>query len=573
MDIIRVLPDSVANQIAAGEVIQRPASVLKELVENSLDAGATRIQVIIHDAGRTLLQVVDNGKGMSRVDARVAFERHATSKIEKAQDLFALRTMGFRGEALASICAVSQVEMVTKTEADEVGTKLVLNGSQVVSQEPISCATGTNIKVKNLFFNIPVRRKFLKTAMTYYMLVMVLKHYDDEVLFDLPATNTKQRIEQVFSKSGRNLYTSQLVAIHAQTEVVTINGFVGKPDQANRTPRQYFFANGRFMKHPYFHKAVMNAYSGMLSAEAAPDYFIYMEVNPEEIDINIHPTKTEIKFAEEQVIFQILLATVREALGKFNVIPSLDFDVEGRIEMPLPRHDNLQKANIPLVVDTFYNPFKDTKPYTAPSFPAMPQQADMALEASQDNFPTAGWKQFRGRYLVSDTSEGLMLIHQSRAHALILYHTFMDELARHTATITQALLFPEIWELSVDDMRLVTSVLDDLKILGFDLSLFGPTAFSVNGIPASLGEANPIEALKHILACLKETGQNVKEQWHHRLALTLAYDAAIPVGKTLTEAEINDLISRLFALPTYRHMPDGKSIITVLTDEVLARYF
>ena len=350
MDIIHLLPDSVANQIAAGEVIQRPASCLKELVENSLDAGATRVQVIVRDAGRTLLQVIDDGVGMSEMDARLAFERHATSKIREAQDLFSLRTMGFRGEALASICAVAQVEMTTRRAEDETGTLIEIHGSDVVRQEVCSCPKGTNIKVSNLFFNVPVRRKFLKTDQTelrnllteFYHIVLVYPKvsftfvHNDEILLELPTGTEKQRIEAIFGNPKRNVFTSNFVDISTETELVSIRGFVIKPESATRKAEQYFFVNGRYMRHPYFLKAVQTAYSGMLTNDYQPSFFIYFDINPEAIDVNIHPTKTEIKFADEQAIFQILMASVREALGKFSLAPQIDFDTTGNIDIPMP---------------------------------------------------------------------------------------------------------------------------------------------------------------------------------------------------------------------------------------------
>ena len=374
MDIIHLLPDSVANQIAAGEVIQRPASCLKELVENSLDAGASRIQVVVRDAGRTLLQVVDNGKGMSETDVRMAFERHATSKIREAADLFALRTMGFRGEALASICAVAQVEVSTRRAEDEMGTRLEIAGSEVLYQEPCQCPEGTNIRVKNLFYNVPVRRKFLKTDQTelrnlltdFYRIVLVYPQvqftfvHNDEILSELPSGTEKQRIESVFGKGTGRQYTSNLVEIRTDTDLVSIHGFVAKPEATGKNAQQYFFVNGRYMRHPYFQKAVMTAYSGMLPGEYQPSFFIYFDINPQSIDVNIHHTKTEIKFADEQAIFQILLASVREALGKFSLAPTIDFNREGAIDMPLP--DGSRPTSAPQrLIDPNYNPFRVDK--------------------------------------------------------------------------------------------------------------------------------------------------------------------------------------------------------------------
>ena len=369
MDLIHLLPDSVANQIAAGEVIQRPASCLKELVENSLDAGARRVQVIVRDAGRTMLQVIDDGSGMSEMDARLAFERHATSKIREAQDLFSLRTMGFRGEALASICAVAQVEMTTRRAEDETGTLIEIHGSDVIRQEVCSCPIGTNIKVSNLFFNVPVRRKFLKTDQTelrnllteFYHIVLVYPKvnftfvHNDEILLELPSGTEKQRIEAVFGNSKRNVYTSSFVDINTETDIVNIHGFVIKPEEATKKAEQYFFVNGRYMRHPYFMKAVQTAYSGMLTGDYQPSFFIYFEINPEAIDVNIHPTKTEIKFADEQTIFQILMASVREALGKFSLAPTIDFENPDTLNMPLPATKPVSQPQ--LTVDPTYNPF------------------------------------------------------------------------------------------------------------------------------------------------------------------------------------------------------------------------
>ena len=380
MDVIRLLPDSVANQIAAGEVIQRPASCLKELVENSLDAGAHSIRVLVRDAGKSLIQVIDDGLGMSVSDARMAFERHATSKISSAQDLFHLRTMGFRGEALPSICAVAQVKMTTRRASDEVGTLLEIAGTQVQKQEPCQCAVGTSIQVQNLFFNVPARRRFLKSDQTELRnLITTFQHIvlvypdvaftfvsDDEILYDLPVGSLKQRIEGVFGKSKSKLYTSQLLEIEQQTELVTIRGFVGKPESASKQAQQFLFVNGRFMRHPYFHKAVLQAYAGMLSAEMMPPYFIYFDISPELIDVNVHPTKTEIKFADEQSIFPILMATVRAALGKFNVVPSIDF-LGGNIEMPVSNDAMRASAKAPeLHVTSGYNPFTQQKEKVTP---------------------------------------------------------------------------------------------------------------------------------------------------------------------------------------------------------------
>ncbi|MGN1240798.1 MAG: DNA mismatch repair endonuclease MutL, partial [Paludibacteraceae bacterium] len=566
MDIIHLLPDSVANQIAAGEVIQRPASCLKELVENSLDAGASRIQVVVRDAGRTLLQVVDNGKGMSETDARMAFERHATSKIREAADLFALRTMGFRGEALASICAVAQVEVTTRREEDEMGTRLEIAGSEVLYQEPCQCPVGTNIRVKNLFYNVPVRRKFLKTDQTelrnlmtdYHRIVLVYPQvqftfvHNDEILSELPAGTEKQRIESVFGKGTGRQYTSNLVEIHTDTDLVSIRGFVAKPESTGKNAQQYFFVNGRYMRHPYFQKAVMTAYSGMLPGDYQPSFFIYFEVNPQSIDVNIHPTKTEIKFADEQAIFQILLASVREALGKFSLAPTIDFNREGEIDMPIP--DGSRPTSAPQrLIDPNYNPFRVDKGLRMQGIRSdYERYSSEGANKSYSNNPPKGWEQlyatdtglrmkdegansleseiaetgemslssfvlppsscpwqYGGKYIFLATEQGLAIINQHRAHACVLYDLYMSQLSEAKGA-TQKLLFPDVLELTAEDMLLIEPMVEELRHIGFDLELFGKTSYSIYGLPAQLGQQNGVTALRHILDAVRDTGANVR---------------------------------------------------------------
>lgn len=609
MDIIHLLPDSVANQIAAGEVIQRPASCLKELVENSLDAGATRIQVIVRDAGRTLLQVIDDGCGMSETDARMAFERHATSKIATAQDLFALRTMGFRGEALASICAVAQVEVMTRRKEDEVGTLLEIHGSEVLRQEPCQCPVGTNFKVKNLFFNVPVRRKFLKKDQTelrnllteFYHIALVYPKvqftfvHNDEILMELPVGTEKQRIEAIFGKSGSKAYTGQFVDVATDTELVSIRGFIGKPEAATKNAQQYFFVNGRYMRHPYFHKAIMTAYSGMLAGETNPSYFIYFDVAPETIDVNIHPTKTEIKFEDEQMIFQILMAAVRESLGKFNLTPSLDFNREGEIEMPTGQNEHAAKPHV--VFDPNYNPFSrsskpsvqgweklytplDSHPATYDQHPAtnIPrptandpqlQTIDLQLSAITD-YPSSIYKY--NKYLFLPTTAGLMLVHYRRAHIKILFEQYLRQMTAGKG-VSQQLLFPEVIDLSADEMVLMATVADELRHAGFELDQFSKNAYSVSGIPALLNAQEAQSALKNILHTVRETGASVTEQWRKQIALSLAKDSAIPYSKNLTDDEAKHLLDDLFALSDYRLTPDGKTICVLLSEDDLARKF
>lgn len=596
MDIIHLLPDSVANQIAAGEVIQRPASCLKELVENSLDAGATRVQVIVRDAGRTLLQVIDNGVGMSEMDARLAFERHATSKIREAQDLFSLRTMGFRGEALASICAVAQVEMTTRRAKDETGTLIEIHGSDVIRQEVCSCPVGTNIKVSNLFFNVPVRRKFLKSDQTelrnllteFYHIVLVYPKvaftfvHNDEIVLELPVGTEKQRIEAVFGNPKRNVYTSNFVDVNTETELVSIRGFVIKPESATRKAEQYFFVNGRYMRHPYFLKAVQTAYSGMLTADYQPSFFIYFDINPEAIDVNIHPTKTEIKFADEQAIFQILMASVREALGKFSLAPQIDFDTTGNIDIPLPTGRPVERPVV--TVDPHYNPF-----HTRGAIYPDRQQPVKGWESLYEglsinqNTPSAPinpsipivdtaplWQ--HGKYVFMSTEEGLLLIHPHRAHAAVLYAQFMEQIA-HAQGAMQQLLFPEVLSLQPDEMILIEQILPDLRTIGFELEQLSPDSYSIQGVPAQIVNQSPIPVLQDILHQVRTCGANTQEQWRKLIATSLAEQAAIPTGKNLTDSEMRDIVTRLMALPNYRRTADGKTIVSLVTDEELSKRF
>lgn len=599
MDIIHLLPDSVANQIAAGEVIQRPASCLKELVENSLDAGATRVQVIVRDAGRTLLQVIDDGVGMSEMDARLAFERHATSKIREAQDLFSLRTMGFRGEALASICAVAQVEMTTRRKEDETGTLVEIHGSDVVRQEPCACPVGTNIKVSNLFFNVPVRRKFLKTDQTelrnllneFYHIVLVYPKvsftfvHNDEILLELPVGTEKQRIEAVFGNPKKNVYTSAFVEVKTETEMVGIRGFVIKPENATRKAEQYFFVNGRYMRHPYFQKAVQTAYSGMLTADYQPSYFIYFDIDPQAIDVNIHPTKTEIKFADEQTIFQILMASVREALGKFTLAPTIDFDAPNNLDIPLPADAPVSRPQV--TVDPGYNPFH-TRGAIYPERPpknweslydglqntSNRPQTDIpeSREVEVPDVEHAPIWQYGGKYILVASEDGLLMINQHRAHVAVLYAQFMEQLGISQGAMQQ-LLFPEVLALAQDEMVLVGQLLPDLKAIGFDLEQLSPDSYSIQGVPAQLAQQSPVPVLQHILAQVRERGADTQREWREQIALTLAQNAAIPYGKNLSEVEMRDLLARLVALPQYRRTADGKTIVSLMTDEEINKRF
>ena len=596
-DIIHLLPDSVANQIAAGEVIQRPASCLKELVENSLDAGATHIRIIVRDAGRTLLQVVDDGKGMSPTDARMAFERHATSKISQASDLFALRTMGFRGEALASICAVAHVELQTRRQEDEVGTRVEIAGSKVIGQEVVQCAVGTNIRVKNLFYNVPARRKFLKTDQTelrnllteYHRIALVYPQVqftfvsNDEILSELAPATQKQRIEAVFGHSSKP-YTSHLVDISTNTELVSISGFIGKPETVGKNSQQYMFVNGRYMRHAYFHKAIMTAYSGLLMPDHSPSYFLYFTIDPDAIDVNIHPTKTEIKFADEQAVFQILLAATKEALGKFNVAPSLDFSNTTKLDIPTIPIGSIPVAAPVLQVDPTYNPFKAhteksnvsawQQLYGEPNRVSNMGTTELEIGYSEEGLlisDTTPLLQCNNQYILAPIDAGLMLIHQHRAHTYILYNELKEQLSAAQA-VTQSLLFPEIIELMEDDWVTMQSLLPDLNKLGFTLEQFSPQAYTISGVPALLGQKNAVEALLQVIHDVQDTEHSVQQQWQETMTLCLAKQMAIPQGKSLTEVEMRDLVNRLMVKPS-RYLPNGQTILSIIQYEDVQKRF
>ena len=598
-DIIQLLPDSVANQIAAGEVIQRPASVVKELVENALDAGAHHIDVIVMDAGRTSIQVIDDGKGMSPTDARLSFERHATSKIRKADDLFDLHTMGFRGEALASIAAVAQVELRTRRQEDEVGTLLTLSGSRFSGQEPVSCPVGSNFKVENLFFNVPARRRFLKTNVTelnniitvFERMVLVnpqvafTLHSNGVQLMDLPVSGLRQRILAVYGKR----INQDLLPVEVETSVCRISGFVGKPESARKKgAHQFFFVNGRFMKHPYFGKAVMAPFERLVPQGEQVPYFIYFDVAPADIDVNIHPTKTEIKFDNEQAIWQILSAAVKEAVGKFNEVPQINFDTEGRPDIPVFSSGGMEgTGSLPKVqYNPQYNPFK-TKPSTGwgqeeweslypPTqgssdtqeqelFP--PEEADGGMEATPaseivtDRSPVH--YQYKGRYIMTAVKSGLMIIDQHRAHIRVLYEEYMKKVRNHS-WMTQKVLFPEVVEFSSAESETLSRMMPQLTAMGFSISDLGGGSFSVNGIPAGVEGLNAAALLRNLVVSVMEMAPTVKEQMESALALNLARNAAIPTGQLLSNEEMESLVNNLFLCDNVSLTPDGKPVLCIL---------
>lgn len=610
-DIIHLLPDSIANQIAAGEVIQRPASVVKELVENSIDAGADSVQLIIKDAGRTLIQVIDNGKGMSATDARMAFERHATSKIRSADDLFNLHTMGFRGEALPSIAAISQIDLRTRRNEDELGTRLQISGSKVESQECIACAVGSNFSVKNIFFNVPARRKFLKSNDTERRNILteleriVLVNPEVEFSFvdnDIealcyPASNLRQRIINVVGKN----FNQQLISIDIDTSLAKITGYIGKPESARKARAlQYFFVNGRYMRHPYFNKAVISAFEPLIAPGENPNYFIYFEIDPSTIDVNIHPTKTEIKFENEKPIWQILSAAVKEALGKFNEVPSIDFDTEGAIDIPI--HDPLKNVSQPRVnVNPSYNPFKSpsgSSGYQRPSldweefyegFENDREEAPQELEdinifshpSSENGLnkiidtvvpDIVVHYQYKSRYILTSVKSGLMLIDQHRAHIRILFDQFLSQI-RQNRGVSQRALFPEIIEFSPSEAAMIPYLIEDLEAVGFDLSNLGNNSYAINGTPSEITNIDPIQLVRNMIGKSIDSGSDVKEEIQESLALAMANAASIPYGHKLTEEEMNKLVDQLFSSPTHKHTPDGKTIISLLEDDVIDRMF
>ena len=646
-DIIKLLPDSVANQIAAGEVIQRPAAAVKELVENAVDAGADSISIILKDAGRTLIQVVDNGIGMSPTDARMAFERHSTSKIKEAGDLFALHTMGFRGEALASICAISQVEVTTKRADDELGTCIVITGSRVESQEPVAAANGTNMMIKNLFFNQPARRKFLKKDSVelaniiheFERLALVNPtvsfelYHNDSLIHKLLKSSLKERVGQLFGKSVEK----QLIPVNVDTPIVKIDGFVGLPDNARkRNWLQFFFVNGRNMRHPYFHKAVMTCYENLIASDAQPNYFLNFIVDPSTIDVNIHPTKSEIKFENEQPIWQIITAAVRESLGRFNVVPSIDFNVDDSPEIPMFNPDTM--ATPSLDIDTEYNPFarggqssSATPPpsstyrdvasnwdklygdfVSAPRVsgdelrssalngdfeveslsinsvmnddddfmqsPDFVEQASLmsvfnaSADNSRDDSEPAHLIQLKNRYIVSPSKSGLTLIDRHRAHVLVLYHRYL-EMSKSGTVSSQKVIFPEVLTLTASQNVILDSIIDKVTEIGFEISFLGDNSWAVNGVPSLLGKLNPITTLVKMIDNVAEGTDTTDTDLNHRIALAIAKASAVTSATDMTDIEVESLLSDLFRLPSPGYTPDGLKVVSTINIDDIARMF
>lgn len=634
-DIIKLLPDSVANQIAAGEVIQRPASVIKELVENAIDAGATSIQIVLKDAGRTLIQVIDNGKGMSDTDARLAFERHSTSKISKAEDLFSLQTMGFRGEALASIAAIAQVELRTRAKGAQLGTKIMINASKCESQEPDMCPEGSNFMIKNIFFNVPARRKFLKSNQVelsniikeYEKLALVNHHVDfslsnnDKLLNKFSGGSFKQRIASLWGAK----VDQQLVPLNTDTSLVRITGFVSKPEGARkRNFLQFLFVNGRFMRHPYFHKAIISSYSELIPDDEQPNYFLNFSVDPESIDVNIHPTKTEIKFENELPIWQILAAAVKESLGRFSAVPQIDFDTIDAPEIPAFNDHTVVTAPED-GVDPTYNPFKPQSkssagggssyhPQSAGSFGGYSSNplpdweklyqnfekgkqegiASITEQDVEDSFSDIGevepvnngvqaeiitpdmssamCMQMKGRYILSPIKSGLMIVDQHRAHVRVLFEQYIKQLDATTIS-SQRVLFPEVLQLTTSQNIILKELEPEMEKIGFNLAQLSGNDWSINAVPAGMENVNIKDSILQVIDEVSMGGTSITTKVYESIALRVAKSAAIPYGKTMLQEEMDTLLSKLLCLPNPNYTPDGKTIISVLSNDQLEKMF
>lgn len=634
-DIIKLLPDSVANQIAAGEVIQRPASVIKELVENAIDAGATSIQIVLKDAGRTLIQVIDNGKGMSDTDARLAFERHSTSKISKAEDLFSLQTMGFRGEALASIAAIAQVELRTRAKGAQLGTKIMINASKCESQEPDMCPEGSNFMIKNIFFNVPARRKFLKSNQVelsniikeYEKLALVNHHVDfslsnnDKLLNKFSGGSFKQRIASLWGAK----VDQQLVPLNTDTSLVRITGFVSKPEGARkRNFLQFLFVNGRFMRHPYFHKAIISSYSELIPDDEQPNYFLNFSVDPKSIDVNIHPTKTEIKFENELPIWQILAAAVKESLGRFSAVPQIDFDTIDAPEIPAFNDHTVVTAPED-GIDPTYNPFKPQSKSSAgggssyhpqsagnfggyssnplPDWEKLYQNfekgkqegiASITEQDVEDSFSDIGevepvnngvqaeiitpdmssamCMQMKGRYILSPIKSGLMIVDQHRAHVRVLFEQYIKQLDATTIS-SQRVLFPEVLQLTTSQNIILKELEPEMEKIGFNLAQLSGNDWSINAVPAGMENVNIKDTILQVIDEVSMGGTSITTKVYESIALRVAKSAAIPYGKTMLQEEMDTLLSKLLCLPNPNYTPDGKTIISVLSNDQLEKMF
>ena len=598
---VRVLSQQVASQIAAGEVVSRPASVVKELVENAVDAGADNIRVILTDAGRTLIQVIDNGCGMNSVDARTAFERHATSKIRESDDLFSLTTFGFRGEALPSIAAVAQVELRTRTADSETGTAITIKASEIEKEEPCVCPVGSSFTVRNLFYNVPARRKFLKSNQTEFGHVLneiervalahpevafELTHQNEQVL-SLPASAIKQRIVNLF---GRKM-NEALLPVEVETSVVKVSGFCSNLDSVKgKGAKQFFFVNGRYMRHPYFHKAVLSAYEGLVPESEQPSYFLFLNVPPETIDVNIHPTKTEIKFQDEQVIWKILMAAVKETVGRFEEMPTIDFNTADMPDIPI--YDASRPVTQPKVsYNPDFNPFSGSRSETGQSrsnrenwsklygdaierkvndgaIPFTPMSETFVKPEEEKIRPY----QFADRFILVPSDQGLMIIDQHRAHLRVLYDRFMADAAGHAAA-SQGLLFPEMFQLSASDAAMFAELKPRFAALGFDLSDMGRGAIAVQGVPSGMEGQDYERLITDMIADLRINPTHEEDRQLESMALAMARKAAIPAGRRLSDDEMQELVRSLKACSMPSRTPDAKTIYVIKSEEEISKWF
>lgn len=598
---VRVLSQQVASQIAAGEVVNRPASVVKELVENAVDAGADSIKVMLTDAGRTSIQVIDNGSGMNSEDARTAFERHATSKISQSDDLYSLTTFGFRGEALPSIAAVAEVQLRTRTADSETGTEITIKASEIESQEPCVCSVGSSFTVRNLFYNVPARRKFLKSNQTEYghilneiervalahpEVAIELIHQGEQVL-SLPASAVKQRIVNLF---GRKM-NEALLPVDVETSVVKISGFCSNLDNVKgKGAKQFFFVNGRFMRHPYFHKAVLSAYEGLVPESDQPSYFIFLSVPPDTIDVNIHPTKTEIKFQDEQVIWKILMAAVKETVGRFEEMPTIDFNTADMPDIPI--YDASRPVVQPKVsYNPDFNPFAGSRGETGQTrtnrenwtklygeaidrkvndgeIPFTPM-SETLIRPEEENIKPY---QFADRYILVPSEQGLMIIDQHRAHIRVLYERFLADAKSRTAA-SQGLLFPEMFQLSQADAAAFAELKPRFAELGFDLSDMGRGAVAVQGVPSGMEGQDYERLITDMIADLRINPTQEEDRQLESMALAMARKAAIPSGRHLGENEMQELVRSLKACSMPSRTPDAKTVYVIKTDQEISGWF
>lgn len=599
-DIIQLLPDSIANQIAAGEVVQRPASAVKELIENSIDAEASHIKLIVKDAGKTLLHIIDDGKGMSETDARMSLERHATSKIRKAEDLFTLHTMGFRGEALASIAAVSQLELKTRLIDQELGTLLVVEGSDVKRQEAVACEQGTSICVKNLFFNIPARRNFLKSNASEYQHILeefqrlALSHPDiafqfietDALEYDLPPGKLSQRIVNIFGKS----YQEQLAACQEETPLVKITGYVGQPQFAKKKRgEQFLFVNKRFIRSNYLNHAVMSAFEGLLPENTFPFYVLFIEIDPKHIDVNVHPTKTEIKFDDERAVYAVVLSAVRQAIGTHNLTPAIDFDSDVNIITKLTQSANPSKevyfeerfgTGLQSNRDHWEKLFEGDQPKNFFQPPMIPSQQVQTLRFESalnqpDRAETVEEKivcQLHHRYIVRQVRSGMMIIDQQAAHERILFEKFLNQFKNQSGASQQS-LFPQAITLSAADFTLVLEMQQEIEALGFKIDVFGKNTFIVNGIPGNVSTGREKELFEGLIEQFKMNQSELALPIRENLARSLAKRAALKSGQKLEREEMQSLIDSLLACATPNYAPDGKPTFFIFGLDKIENYF